>query len=197
MHERGDMRAAKVKHDPVKVAATLMVAFLLALLVATPAFAARQQIVSSVDCRVPLLNKGCTIRYQVETRYADTTSWSVAQWNRLPVVAIRRDTATTLNDLSYRNQNRGVNNNIVATWTYYPGLEDVILYNNYWMNRINDVKYYGVSVHETGHALGLGHPSDSNKNSYLATHSIMYYIITGNFDTWRRYDRVSYNQRWG
>lgn len=177
-----------------------MVAALASLLVVNVAFADRLQepLLHSVDF-TGFQNSGFyppEIRYEIRTdRYQDIARFGIDQWNRLRPICIRRDTALQVSDVAI---NHGYYGTVgwAGIWRKDFFSADTITYNRYFVERNTYNDYYGLGVHEMGHALGLGHPSNSNDNEYFATHSIMYWRQSNQL-TWRTYDRESYNKRWG
>lgn len=194
-------RTAKSSSKLVKATASIMVSLLLALLLVSSALAARLnegQLSHSVDF-TSYYNSGTgippEIRYEIQTSFPDSARWGIGQWNRLKPICIKRDILSTVTDLVYTDKPLP-GSVIIATWDLKIIGPDYVRYNPILMRRQNSNNYFGVGVHETGHALGLGHPSESNENNFFRNNPIMYFRAEG-LKSWLTYDRDSYNMRWG
>lgn len=184
----------------VKAAACVVVALLTSLLMVSAALADRLQEPweHSVDLSLFYENPikfNPDIRYEILTdNYASVANYGIEQWSRLLPVCWHPDDAVTVRDLAWTSNNYG-DVAWVGQWQFYYYGSDIIRFNRYQMERATYNNFYGVGVHEGGHALGLGHPGDTAVNEYLASASIMYWTQSGLL-TWRSYDRESYNRRW-
>lgn len=193
-------RTARSNSGLVKVAASVMVALLVSLLMVSSALADRIQPIGADSVDTSGFYADPTffppeVRYEILTdNYRSVARWGIDEWNRLRPVCIVRDTAYSIRDLAFTSNNYG-DVLWVGQWQQHEYGSDIIRFNSYRMERASYNNYYGVGVHEMGHAIGLGHPSDENDNAYLADYSIMYYKQSG-LITWRSFDRESYNRRW-
>ncbi|MEK4244563.1 matrixin family metalloprotease [Psychrobacillus sp. FSL K6-2684] len=123
--------------------------------------------------------------------YHGTTKWTtqrnaaISTWNTLSPINILGDTATTVEDVSFKDANRSD-----VTWaglySTYTGA-DLIQVNNYYLDNYSNAQRQNTFTHELGHALGLDH-------SYST--EIMHKSVTSK-TTLGSHDKEDYHTLWG
>ncbi|MFJ9434776.1 matrixin family metalloprotease [Streptomyces sp. NPDC101490] len=105
------------------------------------------------------------IRFTEATKYDDLRKYAISEWNKIQTINIAGDTATTVNDLEFRDYTSKTD----GYGGYYEhrggtAATDYIYLNTHAMEVDfgDDLRYRrNVIVHELGHALGLCHKANS------------------------------------
>lgn len=120
------------------------------------------------------------------TKWTTARNHAISTWDAMGAVNIAGDTATTGEDLSFRDVNYSD-----VTWSgnYDPrtGFVDVIEFNSYYFNDFTEAQRKHTALHELGHALGLDH------------HSIQVNVMCSGFKNYTvlgTHDKADYNELW-
>jgi hypothetical protein len=127
------------------------------------------------------------IRYGGTTKHTTARSHSFSQWNSLGTIKIAADTASTIQDLTYRDVYSV--EDFTGTYTYLAGADE-IKFNDRFFETRTDSWNKKTATHELGHALGI-------VDHKLSTHSgiIMYYQAS-QVTTLQAHDKADYNLKW-
>ncbi|MDA5280012.1 hypothetical protein [Streptomyces sp. Isolate_45] len=134
------------------------------------------------------------IRFTDETVYDDARKFAISAWQYSGTkIKILGDSATTVNDLEFRDENLGSGRDApVGEYRYRaaPGFTDYIVFNKQRMGKDAD---YGrhVALHELGHALGLCHKPEGK----VAT--LMWKEIRISMNRPQDADKANHKKLWG
>lgn len=135
---------------------------------------------------------GGEIHYTKPTYWGGSVDNAVAKWNAVGPVDLKRDTATTVNDLIFRDY---INNDgKCGYWSKSAGA-DVIELNMWFYDTASKAERWACTAHEAGHAYGL-----ANHNSATWNGVLMHYCpvcSAGGMPTGpTSHDKSDYNQLW-
>ncbi|MBN8193406.1 hypothetical protein JI667_14745 [Bacillus sp. NTK074B] len=138
-----------------------------------------QSIFDSVD--------GGEIRWGGTTKYSSYVSTSHTVWENVGRIDFAKDTATTIQDLTYDDVY--TTEGIYGRWTPLAGADKLIFNDRLLQNASSFVKNH-VAAHEAGHALGIKDHGDSKYNGILMSAKKM------EVATPQSHDKSDYNSRW-
>jgi hypothetical protein len=130
---------------------------------------------------------GGDIRYSDYTDYDDARRWAISRWNEMGTIDILPDRWWTINDLKWKDTDRSD-----VSWAGrtshrpWPGQEDYITLNKFYLRNFTTDRRRNVALHEQGHTLGLAH-------SFAG--QVMYAFVS-TLTTLQNHDKADYNQLW-
>ncbi|MFF3024540.1 hypothetical protein ACFVRR_18115 [Gottfriedia sp. NPDC057948] len=130
------------------------------------------------------------IRWGSSTKYTANRDYAIKIWNALGKVKIAPDTATTIEDLTFKDVNLP-DETFTAQWVPRIGA-DRIEFNTPKFNnsgRTTAAKNKTAS-HELGHALGIGDHYESNYSGLIM------YGYSSSTTTLQAHDKTDYNANW-
>jgi hypothetical protein len=98
---------------------------------------------------------GGELVYDDFTKYNNSLSHAVNQWNSLNPINVKADTATTYADVDVSDYTSSSDSR--AGWFDCSAGADDIKLNTHWMDGYNESQKHAVVTHEFGHSLKLGH----------------------------------------
>ncbi|MEU8540866.1 hypothetical protein AB0C52_12915 [Streptomyces sp. NPDC048717] len=133
------------------------------------------------------------IRWTEASRYDGLRTHAITQWGRLKKIRIAPDTATTVNDLEFRDYTDR-RSRTAGYFERHGGIAqtDYIYVNRHWLDTVykDEPRFRrNILVHELGHALGLCHKPDT-RNSVMRTAASPRDVPTA-------VDRANYQKVWG
>jgi predicted Zn-dependent protease len=102
-----------------------------------------------------LVGSGKHMDYTNKSKY--DVAIGIAVWNNYKPGVIRKDTLTTVNDVTYSDV-KTLDNDIVGLTT----IDGKIKFSRYYMDTFDGAKMLNTIIHETGHALRLDHRDESD-----------------------------------
>ena len=122
------------------------------------------------------VDSGKHLDWSGSTAFLSNFNTGVNTWNEYKSGVIRKDTLTTINDITISDASALTGNAVAQTTQHGTGksISSTIKFHTTKMNSLSTMKKNIVCTHELGHALGL----DENNNR--GTHLIMYNEINTN-----------------
>ncbi|MGW4498406.1 hypothetical protein ACWENR_07275 [Micromonospora sp. NPDC004336] len=128
--------------------------------------------------------------YDDFTKYNNSLSHAVNQWNSLNPINVKADTASTYADVDVSDYTSSSDSR--AGWFDCSAGADDIKLNTHWMDGYNESQKHAVVTHEFGHSLKLGHgPEIAVMDSCAACYNPN---MNNNLQSW---DINSYHSVWG
>ncbi|MER8231838.1 hypothetical protein [Streptomyces sp. NPDC094049] len=105
------------------------------------------------------------IRFTEASRYDDLRKYAISEWNKLRKINIAPDSATTVNDLEFRDYTSKTDGH-GGYYEHRGGVAatDYIYLNTHFLDTVYGAEpkfRQNIVVHELGHALGLCHKADT------------------------------------
>lgn len=104
-----------------------------------------------------LVDSGKHLDWSGSTKYSSQYNSAISKWEGHISGVIRKDTLTTVNDLTISDKNEGANGYPATTMK-----AGKMVFNTYYMDKYPNSVNLNICIHELGHALRLDHRTDSN-----------------------------------
>ena len=117
-----------------------------------------------------LVDSGKHLDWGGSSSYMTAWNFAVSSWNNADSNIsgiIRKDTLSTIEDVTISDVNNGDNGVVGETWS-----NGKLKFNTYYMSTYCDAKRKNCAMHELGHALRLDHRTDSGTIMYESVRSI-------------------------
>lgn len=104
-----------------------------------------------------LVDSGKHLDWSGSTKYSSQFNTAISRWEGHISGVIRKDTLTTINDLTISDKNQGENGYPATTSS-----NGKMIFNTYYMDSYSNNVNLNICIHELGHALRLDHRTESN-----------------------------------